>query len=159
MANYTTNLELEKPLESEAYDIKVFNRNMDKIDSGIGNKLNKNEKATENDVVTGTNNDKYITPFALKNVISKVGTITRYNLKILNKLEDNAIITISKNYKVGNSLKVYYEGCLLEKNINYSEIGEIGAMSNQIQLIDWGSSIKLGKIFQFEIREEGVVNE
>lgn len=160
MANYTTNLKLEKPLETEAYDIKVFNRNMDKIDAEMVEKLDKIKKATGDEVATGTDNDKYITPFALKNVISKVGTIFRNNFKVSNQLEENAIIAISKNYKVGNSsLKVWYEGCLLEKNIHYSEIGEIGTISNQIQLIDWGSTIKRGKMFQFEIREEGISNE
>ena len=31
----TENLQLEKPLVNENYDIEVFNRNMDKIDSAI----------------------------------------------------------------------------------------------------------------------------
>lgn len=32
MATYTTNLALEKPIQSEVYDIGVFNQNADKID-------------------------------------------------------------------------------------------------------------------------------
>ncbi|MDU6113833.1 MAG: hypothetical protein E6649_05420 [Paeniclostridium sordellii] len=33
----TTNLQLEKPLVNENYDVNVFNRNMDKIDTAIQN--------------------------------------------------------------------------------------------------------------------------
>nr|DAP48668.1 MAG TPA: hypothetical protein [Caudoviricetes sp.] len=33
----TTNLQLEKPLVTENYDVNVFNRNMDKIDTAIQN--------------------------------------------------------------------------------------------------------------------------
>lgn len=36
MANYTTNLNLEKPLQSEGYDVDVFNANADKIDTFAG---------------------------------------------------------------------------------------------------------------------------
>lgn len=36
MANYTPNLNLEKPLQSEDYDVDVFNRNCDKIDTFAG---------------------------------------------------------------------------------------------------------------------------
>ena len=35
MPNYTNNLRLEKPLQSENYNIDVFNANADKIDSAI----------------------------------------------------------------------------------------------------------------------------
>lgn len=35
MPNYTDNLRLEKPLQSENYNIDVFNSNADKIDSAI----------------------------------------------------------------------------------------------------------------------------
>ena len=35
MPNYTNNLQLEKPLLNENYDIEVYNRNMDKIDTAI----------------------------------------------------------------------------------------------------------------------------
>jgi len=33
MANYTTNYNLKKPLETDFYDIEDFNGNMDKIDA------------------------------------------------------------------------------------------------------------------------------
>lgn len=36
MPNYTTNLNLEKPLQSEQYDVDVFNANADKIDQFAG---------------------------------------------------------------------------------------------------------------------------
>lgn len=35
MPNYTDNLRLEKPLQSENYNIDVFNGNADKIDTAI----------------------------------------------------------------------------------------------------------------------------
>ena len=35
MPNYTNNLELEKPLQSENYNIDIFNSNADKIDTAI----------------------------------------------------------------------------------------------------------------------------
>ena len=35
MPNYTDNLRLEKPLQSENYNIDIFNSNADKIDSAI----------------------------------------------------------------------------------------------------------------------------
>ena len=37
MPNYTTTLRLEKPLQSENYDIDIFNSNADLIDSAIQN--------------------------------------------------------------------------------------------------------------------------
>ena len=35
MPNYTNNLKLEKPLQSENYNIDIFNANADKIDNAI----------------------------------------------------------------------------------------------------------------------------
>ena len=35
MPNYTNNLNLEKPLQSENYNIDIFNSNADKIDAAI----------------------------------------------------------------------------------------------------------------------------
>ena len=35
MPNYTNNLNLEKPLQSENYNIHIFNSNADKIDTAI----------------------------------------------------------------------------------------------------------------------------
>ena len=35
MPNYTNNLKLEKPLQSENYNIDIFNSNADKIDNAI----------------------------------------------------------------------------------------------------------------------------
>lgn len=72
MANYTTNLELEKPLETEAYDIKVFNRNMDKIDEEFIKKLNINAKATTEEALAGINDSKYITSYSLSSVLGNL---------------------------------------------------------------------------------------
>lgn len=80
MANYTTNLELEKPLESEAYDIKVFNRNMDTIDAEVAKKLNKEHKATSDEVKNGINDSKYVTPVSVKVAITAAITETEKSI-------------------------------------------------------------------------------
>lgn len=72
MANYTANLGLEKPLATEAYDINVFNGNMDKIDDEIVNKLNKEEKASSEEAIAGKDNSKYITSFSLSSVLGNL---------------------------------------------------------------------------------------
>ena len=41
MPNYTSNLKLEKPLQSENYNIDIFNSNADKIDTVIQSLNNK----------------------------------------------------------------------------------------------------------------------
>ena len=41
MPNYTNNLKLEKPLQSENYNIDIFNSNADKIDTAIQSLNNK----------------------------------------------------------------------------------------------------------------------
>jgi len=41
MANFTPNLNLEKPISTEAYEIQVFNGNADLIDTAMSNKVDK----------------------------------------------------------------------------------------------------------------------
>ena len=41
MPNYTNNLKIEKPLQSENYNIDIFNSNADKIDTVIQSLNNK----------------------------------------------------------------------------------------------------------------------
>lgn len=68
------------------------------------------------------------------------------------ELTDNSVITLDNYYKVGNgSLNVYFEGCLLIKDINYTEVGNTGALSNQIQLNNWGVNVSSGYAFVFII--------
>lgn len=68
------------------------------------------------------------------------------------ELADNSVITLDNYYKVGNgSLNVYFEGCLLIKDINYTEVGNVGALSNQIQINNWGLNISAGYTFTFII--------
>ena len=68
------------------------------------------------------------------------------------ELTDNSVITLDNYYKVGNgSLNVYFEGCLLIKDINYTEVGNTGALSNQIQLNNWGANVGSGYTFVFII--------
>lgn len=56
MPNYTTNYNLEKPLQDEFYDVDVQNANMDKIDTV----LNENAEAA-NDHITNKNNPHNVT--------------------------------------------------------------------------------------------------
>lgn len=44
MPNYTQNLNLEKPLQEEFYDVDKFNANADKIDEAVGNKADLTHK-------------------------------------------------------------------------------------------------------------------
>lgn len=47
MAEYTSNLHLEKPLAEEFYDVEVQNRNMEKIDTAVAGKLSREDVAEE----------------------------------------------------------------------------------------------------------------
>ena len=47
MAEYTSNLHLEKPLAEEFYDVEVQNRNMEKIDAALAGKLSREDIAEE----------------------------------------------------------------------------------------------------------------
>lgn len=63
-----------------------------------------------------------------------------------------------------NVLEVYFEGELLQKDVHYTEMGEVGAISNKIQILNWGESIASGYTFSFVVRgsyetEEVVENE
>lgn len=58
MAEYTSNLHLEKPLAEEFYDVEVQNRNMEKIDAAVAGKLSREDiteeikKAVEDGLLT-----------------------------------------------------------------------------------------------------------
>lgn len=72
-------------------------------------------------------------------------------------IEDNSIITIPLNYQVGNnSLEVYVFGERLvkvdgDKDGHYTEIGDNGSISNQIQLHDIGQSIPIGTVITYVV--------
>ncbi|WP_427340659.1 hypothetical protein [Caloranaerobacter sp. DY30410] len=71
MPSYTPNLKLEKPDDNETADIQVINRNMDKIDSAVANKVDKEEgKGLSTNDYTNEEKEKLATiePYANKYV-------------------------------------------------------------------------------------------
>ena len=65
------------------------------------------------------------TPFTAENINQMQDNIetNRYKITLETDLADNSELTIPANYKVGtDSLQVYFEGCLLEKDIHYTEV-------------------------------------
>lgn len=73
------------------------------------------------------------------------------------EIEDNSIITVPFNYQVGNnSLEVYVLGERLvkvegDKDGHYSEIGDVGETSNQIQLHNIGQNIPVGTVITYVV--------
>lgn len=71
------------------------------------------------------------------------------------EIEDNSTITIPVTYEVGNnSLEVYVLGERLvkvdgDKDGHYTEIGETGSLSNQIQLHNIGQNIPVGTVIMY----------
>ncbi len=60
-----------------------------------------------------------------------------YYTKTLTENLVNSELELPASYKVGTGcLRVYFEGVLLDKEVNYEEIGEPNAISNKIK-IDW----------------------
>lgn len=69
MADYTQNLNLEKPANSDFYDIGVANGNMDKIDAEIGSVSEQlAERATSNDLLTSVAYPRLIAHRGYRNV-------------------------------------------------------------------------------------------
>lgn len=61
MPSYTENLNLEKPLESENYDVDVFNGNADKIDAEFGKPITAS-KIADNAIITSKLVNGAVTP-------------------------------------------------------------------------------------------------
>ena len=60
---------------------------------------------------------------ALSEQISKTQEQHRYKITLEADLADNSELTLPAYYKVGtDSLQVYFEGCLLEKDTHYTEV-------------------------------------
>lgn len=88
----------------------------------------------------------------------------QYHLELETDTADNSQIELPAYYQVGdNVLEVYFEGCLLKKDENYTEVGETGSLSNKIQIKQWGDTIDSGSSFDFVIQgtygEEANANE
>ena len=93
MPNYTDNLRLEKPLQSENYNIDVFNSNADKIDTAIQEvkgKVDGLELKAEK--VTITDVDNYFTSDnvegALKELASELNGQRLRGINIANAIID-----------------------------------------------------------------------
>ena len=54
MATYTPNLNLEKPLQTELYNVDVFNANADKIDAGVGARAKYTDALTLEEIIAST---------------------------------------------------------------------------------------------------------
>lgn len=70
MPSYTENLNLEKPLESENYDVGVFNGNADKIDAAFGEPITAS-KIADNAIITSKLADDAVTSEKLADVYTK----------------------------------------------------------------------------------------
>lgn len=107
MANYTENLNLEKPLQNEYYDIEIFNANSDKIDSAYKELKDKDENL-KNEI------DKKEPKITRSNSVSsssETDVATSLAVKLAN---DNANTRLSKN---GGNIN---GRLMIEKNNDYS---------------------------------------
>lgn len=78
MPNFTPNLNLKKPLQTENYNIDDQNGNMDLLDTAVSERLKTADKATQSDAETGTDNTKYMTPLATKQAVIKFAPQLEY---------------------------------------------------------------------------------
>lgn len=108
MSIETTNLKLTKPLETENYDINIFNDNFDKIDDAVGNITTQQKENTQN----------------IKNVDGRNSIATDANnlgivgQKTIDRTDGN---TLNTPYKQGIS-KSYASG-LIETYLSSSKFG------------------------------------
>ena len=77
MANYTSNLNLEKPLQTELYNVDVFNANADKIDAGVGACVKYTDALTLEEIIASTDLTGKVTSASaaksLKESLSNIG--------------------------------------------------------------------------------------
>ena len=75
MPNYTNNLNLEKPLQSENYNIDIFNSNADKIDTAIQEIKGKVDGLDlKAEKVTIADSGNYSTPNNVEGALSELAT-------------------------------------------------------------------------------------
>lgn len=76
MANYTSNLNLEKPLQTELYNVDVFNANADKIDAGVGARVKYTDALTLEEIIASTDlTDKVASASAAKSIKESLSTL------------------------------------------------------------------------------------
>jgi len=96
MSNKTTNYELEKPLQTEFYDVEVQNRNMDKIDT-----------ATKENADTMLKKDGSV---QMTGVLKTVGGGTNTVPLLQMQLGDNAIYNTDEDNNVSLAINAYFDG-------------------------------------------------
>ena len=78
MATYTSNLNLEKPLQTELYNVDVFNANSDKIDAGVGARVRYADALTLEEIMASTDlTNKVAAASAAKSLRESLSTHTR----------------------------------------------------------------------------------
>lgn len=151
MANYTTNLNLEKPLQSEQYNVDVFNANADKIDQFAGQvparaltadtltvarKINGVSFKGDNDIITG---------LGLHNA-----TVTYNQSNLAYKVIDDEVVVkrCLNNNTVGDNFdnETYWEKVELGGGASRN-IGEI--VTSTIPLEDAGLHLLDGALLQY----------
>ena len=61
-----------------------------------------------------------------------------FNITTTAVITQNTNYTVPQKYYVGkNDMQIFFEGCLLVKDINYIEVGTSGGESTKIQFKDW----------------------
>lgn len=98
-ATTTTNLQLEKPLITDYYDVNVFNRNMDKVDEAYSEiMLNVSGLKLKAEKVSIADVDNYFTSDnvegALKELASELNGQRLRGINIYNKLEEKLGIEV-----------------------------------------------------------------
>lgn len=144
MPNYTTNLNLEKPLQDEQYNVEVFNRNCDKIDQFAGQTP---PLALSADVLTNGANINGVKFKGNTDVVTGLGlysnTVTYNNTNIVyiyNSENELKIYKSLQNGNTGNNPIVspdYWEEVMLGGGKGVArEIGEI--VTSSIPITDSG---------------------
>lgn len=72
------------------------------------------------------------------NDIEKVINAKRMIITTTAAITQNTNYTVPQKYYVGkNDMQIFFEGCLLVKDVNYIEVGTSGGESTIIQFKDW----------------------
>ena len=99
MATYTPNLNLEKPLQTELYNVDVFNANADKIDAGVGARAKYTDALTLEEIIASTDlTNKVASASAAKSLKESLST------NIVAEIKDCPAISYASGGVVGSYL-------------------------------------------------------
>lgn len=77
--------------------------------------------------------------------------VTNHLVTVNETIAENTDYIIPVNYTVGSDdLEIYWEGVLLIKDVNYTEVGTSGESSNIIQFLDW--DVDVGESLMFKLK-------